>query len=94
MPTPPATLHLDPRRRPCLTTLQVKVDNFVHLKILRVDLGPEFPEYAPQLTLCETLSDWSRPLDRQNTLYSPRWDPERVATALYAHAVDALSKLA
>lgn len=64
----------------------------VHQKIFRVDIGPDFPEFPPQLTLCDTLSELSRPLDRRNYLYSPRWDAERMATELYAHAVEAMSK--
>lgn len=68
------------------------MDNFVHQKILRVNIGSNFPEYPPQLFLCDALSDFSRPLDTRNCPYSPRWDAERMATELYAHAVDALSK--
>lgn len=67
------------------------MDNFVHLKILRVDIAPDFPERPPHLTLCDVLSDFSRPLDRRNYLYSPRWDAERMATELYTHAVNVLS---
>eukprot|EP00903_Cladosiphon_okamuranus_P008733 g8365.t1 len=72
--------------------MKVKVDNLDHQKILRVDIGPDFPEFPPQLTLCDALSELSRPLDRRNYLFSPRWDAERMATELYAHAVEAMSK--
>lgn len=69
------------------------MDNLIFLRILRVDIGPDFPEYPPQLTLCDSLSEKSWSLDRRDYLYSPRWDAARMATALYAHAVDSLSKL-
>lgn len=69
------------------------MENLIHLRMLRVDIGPDFPEFPPQLTLCDSLSDKSWPLDRRDYLYSPRWDAERMATELYAHAVEALSKL-
>lgn len=90
--TPPLHLFSCLRSRPTPPHLKVKVDNFFHLKILRVDIGSDFPEFPPQLTLCDPLSEFSRPLDRRLYLYSPRWDAERMATELYAHAVEVLSK--
>lgn len=69
----------------------MKVDNFIHLRILRLDIGPDFPEFPPQMTLCDALSDQSWVLDRRDYLYSPRWDAERMATELYTHAAEALS---
>lgn len=71
----------------------MKVDNFVHLRILRLDIGPDFPQYPPQMTLCDALSDKSWTLDRRNYLYSPRWDPERMVTELYKHAANEIAKI-
>ncbi|CAB1120797.1 unnamed protein product [Ectocarpus sp. CCAP 1310/34] len=73
--------------------MKVKVDNLIFLRILRVDIGPDFPNCPPQLTLCDSLSEKSWSLDRRDYRYSPRWDTARMATALYTHAVDSLSKL-
>ncbi|CAM9767500.1 unnamed protein product [Ectocarpus sp. 6 AP-2014] len=73
--------------------MKVKVDNLIFLRILRVDIGPDFPNNPPQLTLCDSLSEKCWSLDRRNYRYSPRWDAARMATELYTHAVDSLSKL-
>lgn len=76
-----------------LDSAQVKVNNFVHLRILRLDIGPDFPEYPPHMTLCDGLSKQYWPLDRRAYLYSPRWDAERMATELYAYAKASVPKL-
>lgn len=69
------------------------MENFIHLRILRLDIGPDFPEYPPQMTLCDALSDQSWPLDRRGYLYSPRWDAERMATELYNHAAAEITRV-
>ncbi|CAM9332600.1 unnamed protein product [Pylaiella littoralis] len=79
----------------CQLLMKVKVDNnsSFRLRILRIDIGPDFPEFPPQLTLCEALSEQTRLLDRRDYLYSPRWDAERMATELYAHAADTVARM-
>lgn len=72
---------------------QVKLDNFVHLRTLRLDIGPDFPEFPPHMTLCDALSEQSWPLDRRAYLYSPRWDAERMASELYTHAASTISRV-
>lgn len=72
---------------------QVKLDNLIHLRILRMDIDPDFPEFPPRMTLCDALSDQSWPLDRRSYLYSPRWDTDRMASELYSYAVGAIPRL-
>ena len=73
--------------------VKVKKGKVSLLRLLEFDLGLEFPEKAPQLSVHEFQSTRSWKLDPILYPYSPRWTPHRMGEELYNHACRELSTL-
>mmetsp|Transcript_3543 Transcript_3543/g.10944 ORF Transcript_3543/g.10944 Transcript_3543/m.10944 type:complete len:258 (+) Transcript_3543:184-957(+) len=68
--------------------VQLRDQNDAKKRIAIIDLafGHDFPAKPPTITVRDFRGGDARELDRALYLYSPRWDPTRIATELVDHA--------